>query len=35
MNKFKCYIVEGTVRNKPHVIEGGHLIFTLGDDSGR
>lgn len=35
MNKFKCYIVEGTVRNKPHVIEGGHLIFTLGDDSGQ
>ena len=35
MEKFKCYIVEGTVKNKPHVIEGGHLIFTLGDDSGQ
>ncbi len=35
MEKFKCYIIEGTVRNKPHVIEGGHLIFTLGDKSGQ
>jgi tRNA(Ile2)-agmatinylcytidine synthase len=35
MEKFKCYIVEGTVCNKPHVIEGGHLIFTLKDESGQ
>ncbi len=35
MEKFKCYIVEGTVMNKPHVIEGGHLIFALGDESGQ
>ena len=35
MEKFKCYIVEGTVKNKPHVIEGGHLIFTLEDKSGQ
>ena len=34
MDKFKCYIAEGTVKNKPHVIEGGHLIFTLEDRSG-
>jgi tRNA(Ile2)-agmatinylcytidine synthase len=34
MDKFKCYIVEGTVSNKPQVIEGGHLIFTLEDESG-
>ncbi len=34
MDKFKCYIVKGTVRDKPHVIEGGHLIFTLEDESG-
>ncbi len=35
MEKFKCYIVEGTIINKPHVIEGGHLIFALGDKSGQ
>jgi tRNA(Ile2)-agmatinylcytidine synthase len=35
MEKFKCYIVEGTVLDKPHVIEGGHLIFSLGDESGQ
>ena len=35
MDKFKCYIVEGTVSNKPRVIEGGHLIFTLEDESGK
>ncbi len=34
MEKFKCYIVEGKVKDKPHVIEGGHLIFTLEDGSG-
>ena len=34
MEKFKCYIVEGRVKDKPHVIEGGHLIFTLEDESG-
>jgi tRNA(Ile2)-agmatinylcytidine synthase len=35
MEKFKCYIVEGIVRNRPYVIEGGHLIFTLEDKSGQ
>ena len=34
LEKFKCYVVEGNVINKPHVIEGGHIIFTLGDESG-
>ncbi|WP_048191501.1 tRNA(Ile)(2)-agmatinylcytidine synthase [Methanobacterium sp. SMA-27] len=34
MEKFQCYIVEGVVKDKPHVIEGGHLIFTLKDESG-
>jgi len=34
MEKFKCYIVEGKVKDKPHVIEGGHLIFSLEDESG-
>ncbi|AEG18970.1 tRNA(Ile)(2)-agmatinylcytidine synthase [Methanobacterium paludis] len=34
MEKLKCYIVEGTVKDKPHSIEGGHIIFTLQDDSG-
>jgi len=34
MEKFKCYIVDGTVKDKPHVIDGGHLIFTLEDESG-
>lgn len=34
MEQYKCYIVEGEVKEKPHTIEGGHIIFTLGDDSG-
>jgi tRNA(Ile2)-agmatinylcytidine synthase len=34
MEKFKCYIVEGTVKEKPRVIEGGHVIFTIEDKSG-
>jgi len=34
MEKFQCYIVEGIVKDKPHVIDGGHLIFTLKDESG-
>ncbi len=34
IEKFKCYIVEGTVDDKPQVIDGGHLIFTLKDESG-
>lgn len=34
MNKFQCYIVKGTVKDIPVVIEGGHVIFTLNDESG-
>ena len=34
MKKFRCYTVEGNVKDKPHVIDGGHLIFTLEDGSG-
>ncbi|MTK64205.1 MAG: DUF1743 domain-containing protein [Methanobacterium sp.] len=34
MEKFKCYIVNGRVMDKPHVIDGGHLIFRLEDESG-
>ncbi|HTX60782.1 MAG TPA: tRNA(Ile)(2)-agmatinylcytidine synthase, partial [Methanobacterium sp.] len=34
MEKFKCYIVEGQVIENPHVIEGGHIILPLIDESG-
>ncbi|MDY9924465.1 tRNA(Ile)(2)-agmatinylcytidine synthase [Methanobacterium sp.] len=34
MNQFQCYIVRGTVKSPPVVIEGGHVIFTLKDESG-
>lgn len=34
MEKYKCYIVTGTVAETPHTIEGGHVILQLGDDSG-
>jgi len=34
MEKFKCYIVDGLVMDKPHVIDGGHFIFRLKDESG-
>ncbi len=34
MEKCKCYIVQGIVANNPHVIEGGHIILPLKDDSG-
>ncbi|KZX12096.1 OB-fold nucleic acid binding domain protein [Methanobrevibacter filiformis] len=34
MEKYGCYIVEGIVDDDPHVIEGGHLFFTLKDESG-
>ncbi len=35
MRKFKCYTVEGIVKSPPYAIEGGHIIFTLGDDSAK
>ncbi|MBZ9569959.1 tRNA(Ile)(2)-agmatinylcytidine synthase [Methanobrevibacter sp. TMH8] len=34
MEKYGCYIVSGYVKENPHVIEGGHVFFTLADDSG-
>jgi len=34
MEQLQCYIIQGTVKNQPMVIEGGHVIFTLEDDSG-
>jgi tRNA(Ile2)-agmatinylcytidine synthase len=34
MKQYSSYIVEGFVEDKPHTIEGGHLFFTLGDESG-
>ncbi|KAF5061620.1 hypothetical protein DSECCO2_313440 [anaerobic digester metagenome] len=34
MKQFQCYIVPGTVRTQPVVIEGGHVIFVLEDESG-
>ena len=34
IKKFQCYGVGGTVKNHPNTIEGGHVIFTLYDESG-
>lgn len=34
MVKFGCYSVRGTVKNKPRIIEGGHMFFVLFDESG-
>lgn len=34
MEKFKCYIVTGSVAGNPHIIEGGHVILPLEDDTG-
>jgi tRNA(Ile2)-agmatinylcytidine synthase len=34
IKKFQCYGVDGTVKNHPNTIEGGHVIFTLYDESG-
>ena len=35
MEKFKCYIVEGHVKDFPYTREGGHVIFILEDESGK
>ena len=35
MKKYGCYCVEGIVADNPHTIEGGHVIFTLKDASGK
>lgn len=34
MGQFGCYIINGLVKDNPHVIEGGHIFFTLEDSSG-
>ena len=34
MKQYACYKVKGTLIDNPHVIEGGHMFFTLADDSG-
>jgi len=34
MERCKCYVVQGTVADNPHVIEGGHVILPLKDRSG-
>jgi len=34
MEKYACYSITGYVKENPHVIEGGHVFFKLGDDSG-
>ncbi|MDR3062902.1 MAG: tRNA(Ile)(2)-agmatinylcytidine synthase [Methanobrevibacter sp.] len=34
MEKYACYSVSGYLKNDPHVIEGGHVFFTLKDKSG-
>ncbi len=34
MKQYGCYIVQGKVKNNPKIIEGGHMFFTLYDDSG-
>jgi tRNA(Ile2)-agmatinylcytidine synthase len=35
MRKYNSYIVEGTVESMPYTIEGGHIIFVLGDNYGK
>ena len=34
MKQFGCYCVSGTVKNKPKIIDGGHMFFYLEDESG-
>ncbi|WP_296872326.1 tRNA(Ile)(2)-agmatinylcytidine synthase [uncultured Methanobrevibacter sp.] len=34
MKQFGCYCVEGEVKNKPTIIDGGHMFFYITDDSG-
>ena len=34
MEKFKCYIADGNVKDFPYTREGGHVIFILEDESG-
>ena len=34
MKQFGCYEITATVKDKPHVIDGGHMFFTIYDESG-
>ncbi len=34
MKQFGCYEVTGEVKNKPNVIDGGHMFFHIRDESG-
>ena len=34
MKQFGCYEVIGTVKNKPTIIDGGHMFFYICDESG-
>ncbi|WP_458454210.1 TiaS agmantine-binding domain-containing protein [Methanobrevibacter sp.] len=34
MKQFGCYQVIGTVKNKPSIIDGGHMFFYIFDESG-
>lgn len=34
MKQFGCYCVCGEVKNKPTIIDGGHMFFYISDDSG-
>ena len=34
MRQFGCYEVVGTVKNKPTIIDGGHMFFYIADDTG-
>lgn len=34
MKQFGCYEVVGEVKNKPKIIDGGHMFFYIRDDSG-
>ena len=32
--QFGCYCISGEVKNKPKIIEGGHMFFYISDESG-
>ena len=34
MRQFGCYEITATVKDRPHVIDGGHMFFTVFDESG-
>ncbi|WP_405295909.1 DUF1743 domain-containing protein [Methanobrevibacter sp.] len=34
MKQFGCYRVKGKVKNRPKIIDGGHMFFCIGDESG-